>query len=209
MTSIELTVWLETISKIIFDIKISLTNAERLFEVKYDNEENIKNHGFFRHNYYQLWFIMTIQICKLLTKSKNQKFNFHLLFDRLLSEPIDTELSDLIIENSRKPFVRVFRSTLEFKNAITILKQQLKLHEQVILKLKTSRDTLYAHRDHNAKPQNVTLDDVNSLLNFCIETHNTIRGGFYDASVNYNHTSSWNIDYVLKKCSLAGSAKRN
>lgn len=207
MTSIGLKVWLETISNIIFDVKISLTNAERLFENTYEHEENIKNHGFFRHHYYQLWFIISIQLCKLLTKSKSQKFNFHKLFDKLLSEPLDNTLSELIERNANKPFVKVFRNKNEFEDVVKDLRKQLESYYGIIQKLKTSRDTLYAHRDHNARPQNITLDDVSSLLRFCIQTHNSIRGGFFDESVNYNHTTDWNIDFILKECSISRTFK--
>lgn len=150
---------------------------------------------------------MTIQLCKLLTESKNQKFNLHKLLDRLLSEPIDLELSELIKKNSKKPFVKVFRDKTEFEKVVANLREQLKSYHPVVQKLKTSRDTLYAHREHDAVPQNVTLENINSLVSFCVEVHNTIRGGFYDESINYSHTSSWNIDFVLKECSLGRLAK--
>jgi hypothetical protein len=53
MTTQELNDWFEQSAKIITDLHICLNNANRLFDFKYENEEWIKKHGFFRHHYYQ------------------------------------------------------------------------------------------------------------------------------------------------------------
>ena len=151
---------------------------------------------------------MTIQACKLLTDSKSQKFNLHKLLRRLQSESLDDDLTNLIAENSKKPFVKVFRTISEFEEQVNAFQKRFKEYESLIQKLKTSRDTLYAHRDRDGIPQNITLDDVRSLQNFCIEVHNKIRGGFYDESVFYHYTADWNIDFVLKQCSIGRSSRK-
>lgn len=207
MTISELEYWLETISKIIFDIKITISNAERLLENKYSHEENIKNHGFFKHHYYQLWFIMTIQLCKLLSTSRNQKFNLNLLFDNLEIESLHLEINNLLLENKKKLFVKVFREISDLEKAVSILRNKLDSYEDIISKLNKSRNKLYAHRDKDVKPENITLDEMKKLLEFCIDSYNTIRGGIFDISINFNNTSSWNIDYILKECSYSKSIK--
>jgi hypothetical protein len=70
--------------------------------LKYENEDKIKSHGFFRHHYYQLWFIISIQLSKLLTTSKNQKYNFNKLFDRLEKEEHNDDILNLLAQNKNQ-----------------------------------------------------------------------------------------------------------
>src|SRR5688500_18450299 len=109
MTTEELQDWFKQTAKIITDLHICLNNVNRLFDLKYENEDKIKKHGFFRHHYYQLWFIISIQLSKLLTNSKNQKYNFNRLFDRLEKEELDDNILQLIAQNKHKHFTAVFK----------------------------------------------------------------------------------------------------
>ena len=200
MTHPELEEWLDTVSKIIFDIKITLDNADRLFERKYPGEENVLRHVFFGHHYYQLWFISTVQLSKLVTPTKHQKFNLHSLINKLRTEKLDNYLLDLLEINKGKLHTKNFRSVHDIQMALKEYKKALKQHSQTIKKISDSRNKLYAHRERNAKPENLTLDQFKELLDVCIGIYNGIRGGFYDVSVNFSHTADWSIDWVIKKC---------
>jgi hypothetical protein len=74
MTHDELEEWLVTVSKIIMDVKIGLDNADRLFAKKYPDKEKALRHGFFGHHYYQLWFICTVQLSKLVVRLGRKSF---------------------------------------------------------------------------------------------------------------------------------------
>jgi hypothetical protein len=203
MTTEELKDWFEQVAKIITDLYISLNNANRLFDNKYDNEDWIKNHGFFRHHYYQLWFIITVQLNKLLVDSKNQKYNFHKLFDRLENEELDEHILQLIEQNKEKRFSAVFVDRTQMLEKIDHFRKEIKNKSDVIKKFKTSRDTLYAHRDKDAKPQDLTLEDAESLITLCKDIYKRLRGGIFDANFEFARTYDWSIDFILKHASLA------
>lgn len=209
MTIEELKDWFAQTAKIITDLHICLDNAKRLFDNKYENEDWIKDHGFFRHHYYQLWFIISIQLCKLLSKSKNQKYNFNKLLNRLELEELDGEIFQLLAHSYDKEFTCVFRSREEMLNRISFYKQEVKRNEVVIEKFISSRDTLYAHRDPNAKLQGLTLQDADQLIGLCEEIYNCFRGGIFDKHFDFSHTGDWSIDFVLKQAALARSIRDN
>jgi hypothetical protein len=203
MTDKELKDWFEQTAKIITDIQISVNNANRLFDKKYENEDWVKNHGFFRHHYYQLWFILSVQLSKLLSSSRNQRYNFNKLLDRLENEELDEELTQLIETNKNVPFSAVFRSKDEMFDKIKSFRSEIKDNEETIKKLVTSRDTIYAHRDPDAKPQDITLSDAERLTDLVKRLYNCFRGGFYDVSFGFDRTVDWDIDFILKQAALA------
>lgn len=203
MTDKELKDWFEQTAKIITDIQISVHNANRLFDKKYENEDWVKKHGFFRHHYYQLWFILSVQLSKLLSSSRNQRYNFNKLLDRLENEELDEELTKLIERNMNIPFSAVFRSKDEMFDKIKSFRSEIKDNEETIKKLVASRDTIYAHRDPNAKPQDISLNDVERLTDLVKRLYNCFRGGFYDVSFGFDRTVDWDIDFILKQAALA------
>jgi len=203
MTKQELEDWFKQTAKIIGDLHISLNNAKRLYEDKYENEEWIKNHGFFRHHLYQLWFIMSVQIPKLLQKDKHQKYNFILLLERLEKEELDENIIGGF-GKSKNPFnTSLFQDREDMLAKIKQLQTEIKSHKKIINRFIVSRNTLYAHRDHNAKTQDLNLEDAENLVKLCKKIYNSLRGGFFDIYFHFDRTTDWNIDFILKQASLA------
>lgn len=202
MTTEELNDWFEQTAKIIIDLHICLNNANRLFDSKYENEDWVKNHGFFRHHYYQLWFIISIQLTKLLSNNKNQKYNFNKLLNRLELEKLDENILHLIDQNKNKPFSASFTDKKEMINKIQFYRKQIKENEATIKKFIVSRDTLYAHSDRNATLQGLTLPDAERLISLCKDIYNCFRGGIFDVYFEFTRTHDWTIDFVLKQAAL-------
>lgn len=203
MTSDELKDWFEQTAKIITELHICLSNANRLFELKYENEEWVKNHGYFRHYYYQLWFIMSIQLTKLLSDNKNQKYNFNKLLNKLENEKLDKSILKLLTQNKEKPFNAVFCDKQELINKIQHFRHAIKDNKSIIEKFVTSRDTLYAHRDPNATLQGLSLPDAEQVITLCKDIYNCFRGGIFDIYSDFTRTHDWSIDFVLKQAALA------
>lgn len=76
----ELEIWLNDLRDLILDVNICVTNGRRIAANKYDNEEKLKKAGFFYHYQLQQVFIISIQLCKILSDSRTQKRNIHKLF---------------------------------------------------------------------------------------------------------------------------------
>jgi hypothetical protein len=208
MTTEELNDWFEQTAKIITDLHICLNNANRLLDFKYENEDWIKKHGFFRHHYYQLWFIMSIQLAKLLSNSRNQKYNFNKLFNRLEQEELDDNIVQLIAQNRNKPFTAVFRDKDEMLSKIKYYRHEIKNNEETIKKFVTSRNTLYAHRDPNATLQGLTITDAERLIALCKDIYNCFRGGIFDVYFEFTRTHDWSIDFILKQAAMARTQRQ-
>ena len=84
--------FLEAEWNIIVDLNISAINLLRLKEKKYLYEEKIKSHGFFQHHWYQLKFIIIIQLIKLFGSTKNDKISFIKFCAIIKSDPSNKEL---------------------------------------------------------------------------------------------------------------------
>ena len=202
MTSIELKSWLEKVAIIIKGLHISVNNVNRLCEEKYENESIVKGHGFFRHYYSQLWFIITVQLSKLLSKSPNQKLNLNKLLQQLESEKLDKSITDLLSLNKLGIFTNTFKDKNDLIKNIANSKNKIDAHQIIIKKILTARNTIYAHSDPNAKPQDINLDEVNKLVLLCTEIFASLRSGIFDNHIDFNRPNDWSVDYLLKESSL-------
>lgn len=207
MTNEELRDWLHQTARIITDVQICLSNADRLFQEKYDNENLIKKHGFFTHHYYQLWFILSIQLSKLLSESRNQHYNFQKLLKKLRCEELDSTLNSLLKTNKNISSSEVFKSKDQMIVAVDSLQEEIKKNVKLIKKIVTSRDTLYAHRDPNAKIQDINLDDAKRLTELVKRIYNCLNQGFYDNYFCFDRTGDWDIDFIIKQGALAQSQR--
>src|SRR5688572_10759917 len=123
LTLKELEQWFDDIYHILMDINLSLNNYERLFQSKYPHEDRIKEHGFFRHHFRQLKFIMIVQLAKLVSDNNNQKINFWKLLNALENRKYDVDLITHLAETKMEwqfksrqdliPFVQSMRKEFD------------------------------------------------------------------------------------------------
>ncbi len=196
----ELEDYFENLSNILIDLNISINNAERLTKDIHAHENKIKMHGFFQHHYYQLRFIMIVQLAKILSNNKNQKINIHKLLNRLENEKYGEELLLKLNENSNR-LGRVFKSKREVLEYTNKIRNELANNEYTILKIQEARDKVYAHYDPNKKPRKVMLTEFRELIDFSSMIFNILRGGFFDTNIEFNYTGDWKIEFVLKETS--------
>lgn len=190
--------WFEDIWNITVDLHISLNNAKRLAETKYEEEDHVKKHGFFQHHWYQLRFIMIIQLAKLLDDNSNQKRNFHKLCNCLSDLKYDDEIQKKLKENNIKAFSSVFKSRNDILVTVEIIRADLTNLKPLIDKVVAARDQIYAHKDPKAKVTLIKLNELEELINFCANVYNDIRGQLLDISTDFRFTGDWEIDYVLR-----------
>ena len=194
----ELEDWLDDIWNIIVGLYISINNAKRLTESKYEYEEDIKRHGFFQYYRYQVKFIMVIQLAKLFTDNKNQKRNFHKLCDCLESRKYGKGIKDQLIKNKETSIVSVFKSRDEILKATEQIRTKLTSHTELIKKIVNARDKIYAHRDPKPKVNVIKIQELQQLINLSDEIINSLRGGLFNTHTDFKRTSDWDIDYVIK-----------
>ncbi|MBI5915163.1 MAG: hypothetical protein HY842_07275 [Bacteroidetes bacterium] len=192
----ELKKWIEDISNIVIDLNISIKNAQRLTEDKYDFEKQIKKHGFFQHHWYQLKFIMVIQLCKLLGSSQNDKRSFHKLCNILEREKYDLELRNLLSENS-KNYKDTFKTRTDIKAEVLVVREKLFKHKDLIDKVVSARNQIYAHIDPNANVGLIKLEVLKELVLLSSELFNHFQSKLFGNKTYLEVLPDWDIGYVL------------
>ncbi|QOI97385.1 MAG: hypothetical protein HRU69_07735 [Flammeovirgaceae bacterium] len=193
--------WFEDLWNIIADLHISLNNLLRLKEERYPYEEHIKKHGFFQHHWYQLKFILIVQLAKLFSSSSSQKRSFHRLFNRLIKSKYGNDIVLLLKSNNKKELSNCFKSRQEIILAIEELRSEIGKFSKSIKKVIDARDKVYAHRDSNITVEAVSDDDLKALVELSAYIFNTVRRKFLNTTALFSFTSDWNIDFVLREVS--------
>lgn len=205
----ELESWFDDIWNIIVDLYISINNARRLTESKYEYEDKIKKHGFLQHHWYQAKFIIVIQLAKLFTDNKNsQKRNLHKLCNCLENESYDDDIMQQLNKNSKTPFSKVFKSKDDILEAINVTRNDLSENAVLIKKITSARDQIYAHKDPNPEVIAISMSELETLINLSDIIINRLRGHLFSVHTDFKKTSDWDIDYVLKGLSENFKTKR-
>jgi hypothetical protein len=200
ITKKELESWFDKLFQLIVDCSICTMNLEQLTKKGDEVEEKVKLHGFFQQHYFQLRFVLCIQLDKLFSSGNNQKYSFHKLLNRLEHEKYDQELKERLSENKENDFTKTFKNREDVINEVISLRQFISLYDLTIEKVHRLRDTIYAHTDNKEDQiEIVTIDDFRRLTDLAAETSNKLTSGFFGSSTKYNHTNDWNIGFVLKR----------
>lgn len=199
LTLKELESWFEDIKYIVIDLFISVNNAKRLTEDRYEYEESIKRHGFLRHHWYQIRFIMVIQLAKLFTDNKDsQKRNFYKLCNCLEHEKYGKDIADQLVKNSKASFAKVFKSKEDILEAVAETRSDLASHEELIKKLVSARNQLYAHTDPKPQIPSINLSELEILTESSGLIFNRLRGQLFNINTDFKSTPTWDIDYIIK-----------
>lgn len=200
MTPKEIKEWMDDICNILVDLNISINNAKRLTESKYAFEDKIKGHGFLHHHWYQLRFIIVIQLAKLISdRSRTHKRNFLFLCNKIeLSEFTD----DFFVELRKFQPERYFEAdTTEqgIRKIIKLTREDLDNNKVIIKKIIDARDQIYAHIDPIPSKKIPSLKELEGIIDLCNNIYNRISGELFKSHTDFDHTDSWNIDYVLRE----------
>lgn len=193
----ELNNWLKDLFNIIVDLHISLNNARYLIkEQGSETEESIKKIGFFKHHIHQLKFIAVIQLCKIFDKRNNQKINVNKLFNKLRNEGYDAPFENLLSKNSETK--TGLKSKQELIEWVDYLEQEISKEANIIGKIVTLRDEVYAHYDPNKVQKDVYWNELESLIKLASKCYNEIYGNLYDCDTRFEITLDWEVRRVVQ-----------
>jgi len=202
MTPNEVREWLDDLWKILVDLNISINNARRLFESKYKNEEKIKNHGFLQHHWYQLRFIIVIQLAKLISdRKRTHKRNLFFLCDELESTLFDEDFFEELHKLQPERYFESDTTEQSIREVIRLTRKELNDNQEIIDKIIVARDQTYAHNDPISGEKIPAMKDLESMIRACSDIYNRISGEFFKSRTGFEQTGEWNIDYILKELS--------
>lgn len=164
---------------ILVDLHICIENLKRLYETKYEFEDQFKTHGFFGHHVYQLAFIAVVQLSKLLNNSSNEKRSFTKLCNKLENSCFGEDLRD-----STKP-VREF------------VKEKIQENEDAISRIITARNKVFAHKDPNSGVVIPNLAEIEDMVNLSAELFKSLCGHLSSMEYCFEVKDGWGIDYVM------------
>lgn len=184
----------------------SYGNYRRLTHIDSPEEQKvIQGIGFFNFYMLQSRYIVCIELCKIFDHSKNQKWNFIKLFNRIQNEGIDGSLLKTILINGqmRDSGDTVYENTIgsvkELKNSAQELKQIIESQEEIVRKVKTLRDTVYAHFDEKSDII-VSNEELNILVDLASEVFNRFFGSLDNVSTNFEGEFIIGVDLPLGVC---------
>ncbi|WP_323756121.1 hypothetical protein [Roseivirga sp.] len=202
MNPSEIKDWLEDLWKVLVDLNISINNAKRLTENKYEHEEKIKKHGFIQHHWYQLRFIIVIQLSKLIANKKNtHKRNFFYLCDKLESTDFNETFFQELNKLQPERYFEANTTEKSIREVIRRTREKLDYHSILIEKTISARNQTYAHNDPIPGKKVPVMKDLGTMVLLCNEIYNEISGELFKSHTGFEHTNNWDIDYILKEMS--------
>lgn len=177
-------------------LNISIKNMLRLKVDKYNQETDIKKHGFFRHHWYQLKFISVIQLAKLFSSSKNEKRSFNKLCSTLEGPHYGLDFQKLLKDNASKP-TDVAKSRDDILKITSDTMKILEANKALINKVVDSRNQIHAHKDPDPKAGYVNSKEIEQLVKIASELHNNFEFKIFFRTTMFSESRDWDVDYVL------------
>lgn len=191
----EIKKWRDKIIPIIIDADIALANM-RILRIEENNGLKEILHTSFKNYWHQQRFILIIQLAKLFSESSNQKFNLIKLCKYLENEEYDNGLKEQIEINKLK-ITSVFKSKEDIDSCVNEFKDRIDANIELINKIRTLRDKVFAHSDSiESKPQ-VKYGDFEILIELSKKICNTLIGKIVDAHFEFR-TSDCDLRYIIK-----------
>ncbi len=192
----ELQEWSNDIWPILTDINISITNL-RILRTEEENKLPDIHNGFFRLFWHQQRFILIVQLAKIFSANENQKKNINKLCNRFENEGLDERLKNILIDNSSKPFVDVFRTRDDILSAVKSLRGKLGELHNTIENIEKLRNRYYAHSDTKTNLPSIEHYILEELVNLANNTYNTLYGKIFDRHATFERTNDFDIRYVI------------
>lgn len=185
--------------QILFDIQVSINNAKYVGTSTTVEENWVKRHGFFRHYFNQMRFILIIQLAKLFSNSKNESYSFR-KFIRILDS---TSLPE-VDEQNRNKISNQFKKE-ELIKELNSMMDEYSIEIEILMDL---RNNFYAHgkkikkNGHYEKVETIvplSWRQIESLSSLAFDFYNKISGAFQDGEFIFPNKSDWSPEWVVKR----------
>lgn len=207
LTLKQLEEWFNDIERIVFDLHVSVRNLKRLSTPADGYEEAVLKDGFFEHLFRMLSFTTVVQLCKLYVNKDTERRNFRKLFNRLKYEPYDTPLKKRLRQNRESGGAFVYKA--DVIRSVDRLIPELDARSELILRIKTLRDRLYAHTDPGKPLPAVSHEELEELTLLAATLLNGLRHGLFGHTFLFNENEGWRSDKVIEALAAGYRSKRS
>ncbi len=212
MDLLEYTKYRDNIKYITNYLNISYLNLLRYDSMENEIEPEVRsNFGFFQFYYSQSWFIVCIELCKLFTNSRNQKFNYFKLQRKLLRDDHQHDFMELLDanrignENAVMGYGNCIKTNEELKDTIASIVGDIENQSDIMSQVKDLRDQLYAHFDGDFKDDlPVSVKDISPIVDLSEKVYNTLFGRIDRVETSFKNPFLANIGEIIN-----GMVERN
>lgn len=172
------------VCKLIADAEYHLLNYHHLLKTS-DKETTITAGSFFLRRYRSIaWYLVVLDLSKLLNRSDNDKFNIWKLIN--------------IASGARyKQFWRYPIEIVRLKN----FELEFSQYSDVLINIIDIRDKHIAHLDNVPDHANIPLEDFTNLLTFCKSVYNYISHCLDEGDSDWSIPDSISIQPIINKLS--------
>lgn len=174
--------WFDDLNKLIQDIFICLKNLNQFYELRPTNK--ILQQDFFNFYMYQQWFVINIQIAKIVDCKPTQQRNVVTLLNKIIKGDYDSDIETLLQRENRG--FPCFQSIEEVKNATKEKKKIIKQKQGIILKVSNIRNKVYAHTDIEKNRDFPSLTEIKELAELSADIYNGVRGMIYGIHTDFS-----------------------
>jgi len=193
VTKAEIDNFFNSFNNMIQDLIICCENIEIITKKYHHNEKSKVIDNFLYHYITLAYSFSTITLSKLFIKEEKRSFKKFL--NKLENCDYDLELKTLLIKNTKDfqngdvgEYDDLFKNKNEIKEEIKITRQLINDAESLIQKIKSRRDSYYAHYDPD-KNQNIeveSLEEIKILLDLSQKIYNRYFAGLKNSTFIFN-----------------------
>lgn len=177
LTAGQLRDWFDDTEKIVVDVSESMRNLNRFIRPLNRKPNTPLEDTFGTFLSEKVQFTLVVQLCKLYVNKDTERRNFHKLFNRLKYDKYHKRLKQRLRENRGKEGQATSKAGLI--SLVSDLEPELEARSDLIYRLRTLRDRLYAHSDPGQLLPEVTLEELDDLVQLAVKIFNATSGSIF------------------------------
>lgn len=192
LTTAQLQAWFEDTEKIISDVSASVRNLKRIEAAENRKKKPVTDDFFGTYLSKHIRFTLIVQLCKLYVNKDTERRNFGKLFNRLKYDKYNNRLKQRLKENRGKEGLVTQKA--EMIHLVNDLVRELEARDDLIYRLRTLRDRLYAHSDPGQVLPEVTLAELDDLVQLAVRIFDATSGRIFGHQFVPRKGEDWESD---------------
>jgi hypothetical protein len=196
LTTAQLQAWFEDTEKILSDVSASVRNLKRIEAAATRKKKSVTDDFFGTYLSKHIRFTLVVQLCKLYVNKDTERRNFRKLFNRLKYDKYNNRLKQRLKENRGK--AGLVTEKAELIRMVNDLVRELEARDDLIYRLRTLRDRLYAHSDPVQVLPEVRIDELDDLVKLAVRIFDTTSGRIFGHQFVPPKKEDWENDPELR-----------
>jgi hypothetical protein len=190
------------IGSLIIASRETLQNFELIASCNKEIKISRQYEGFLIHYIEIGWSMCSINLCKILRKSDNEKRSFVKLLNKLENRRYDESIVKLINENKVLDKKITAKSHEDIKEIISKCREKMSEHNSLISKISNRRDKVYGHGYYNKDKVSElteveTKAELSQLVDLAFYLYDQVFGEIFGTSWP-EETKFYSIEPILK-----------